>query len=331
MNKNKSIRKYNIPIFIPHEGCPHDCAFCNQRKITGVESSVSPERVTLDIQNYLSTIKSENCDIEIAFFGGSFTGLSLELQRQFFEAASIIEDYRIKGIRLSTRPDYINKEVLEQCLKYGVSTIELGVQSSDDCVLNLNHRGHTFLDVVKSARLIKESGIDLGLQMMLGMYGSNPQKDIKTCTDILALEPNCTRIYPTLVLSGTELEGYYNSGKYQPYDIETAVMTAKECIKRFRKNKVDIIRIGLYSSDDLRTDGNIIAGPFHPAFGELAENRIYRDEIEELFISQNIRDCVYIITTSPSEVSKIIGQNKCNKIFFKEKYGVDLKVRTNPV
>lgn len=328
MTRKTALRKYNIPIFIPHEGCPHDCTFCNQRKITGIESSVSPEGVVYDIHDYLSTIKTQDCDIEIAFFGGSFTGLSLDLQEQFLKAAASVDDSRIKGIRISTRPDYIDETILEQCLRYGVKTIELGVQSSNNDVLELNHRGHVFKDVVKSAKLIHQSGIELGLQMMLGMYGSDPEKDIKTCNDIIDLQPKSTRIYPTLVLGGTELETFYNQGKYSPYDIETAVETAKECIIRFRENEIDIIRIGLYSSDDLRSDGNIISGPFHPAFGEMAENRIYRDEIEKEIISKNIKDCEYIVMAKPSETSKIIGQKKCNKIYFNEKYGVSLKVKT---
>lgn len=320
------MRKYNIPIFIPHEGCPHDCLFCNQRKITGIDSSVSPSDAKRQIAEYLETIPNDKCEIEIAYFGGSFTGLEKNLQREFLEAAASFDDSRITGIRMSTRPDYIDCEVLDQCAKYGVTAIELGVQTTSDRVLTLNKRGHCFSDVKKAAALIHDYGISLGLQMMLGMYGSNPETDLKTCSDIIALAPSCTRIYPTLVLSGTELETLYNKGKYTPYSIETASEIASQCLEKFRENNIDVIRIGLYSSDDLREEGNIIAGPFHPAFGEITENLLYRRKIENEITMHGIKNCTLEIPAAPSEVSKIIGQKRCNKLYFKEKYGVDIKV-----
>lgn len=320
------MRKYNIPIFIPHEGCPHDCLFCNQRKITGIESSVSPEDAKREIAEYLSTIPNTNCKIEIAYFGGSFTGLDIGLQREFLAAAKSFDDPRIIGIRMSTRPDCISSEILNQCKEFGVTAIELGVQSTDDRVLILNRRGHKFQDVKSAAELIKNSGIELGLQMMLGMYGSTPETDIRTCEDIIALNPACTRIYPTLTLSGTGLHTLYLRGEYKPYTLETAVDTAAQCLMKFRAADINVIRIGLYSSDDLREPGNIVAGPFHPAFGELTENIIYRRKIEDEILRRGLKDCEYIISAAPNEVSKIIGQKRSNKTYFKEKYGIDLKV-----
>ena len=284
------MRKYNIPIFIPHEGCPHDCLFCNQRKITGVDSSVTPGDAKRRIEEYLSTIPNSDCEIEIAYFGGSFTGLEKGLQREFLEAAASFNDPRITGIRMSTRPDYINTEILDQCAEFGVTAIELGVQTTSDDVLQLNKRAHSFSDVKKASKLIQNYGISLGLQMMLGMYGSDPATDLKTCDDIISLSPSCTRIYPTLVLSGTELESLYNAGEYTPYTIETAAVVAAECLEKFRQNDIDVIRIGLYSSDDLRAEGNIVAGPFHPAFGEITENLLYRRRIEDKIIRQNIKN-----------------------------------------
>ncbi|MCI5892626.1 MAG: radical SAM protein [Clostridiales bacterium] len=320
------MRKYNIPIFIPHEGCPHDCLFCNQRKITGVDSSVTPGDAKRRIEEYLSTIPNSDCEIEIAYFGGSFTGLEKSLQREFLEAATSFNDPRITGIRMSTRPDYINTEILDQCAEFGVTAIELGVQTTSDDVLQLNKRAHSFSDVKKASKLIQNYGISLGLQMMLGMYGSDPATDLKTCDDIISLSPSCTRIYPTLVLSGTELESLYNAGEYTPYTIETAAVVAAECLEKFRQNDIDVIRIGLYSSDDLRAEGNIVAGPFHPAFGEITENLLYRRRIEDKIIRQNIKNQTLEILAAPSEVSKIIGQKRCNKLYFKQKYGVDIKV-----
>lgn len=320
------MRKYNIPIFIPHEGCPHDCLFCNQRKITGVDSSVTPGDAKRRIEEYLSTIPGSDCEIEIAYFGGSFTGLEKSLQREFLKAAASFNDPRITGIRMSTRPDYINTEILDQCAEFGVTAIELGVQTTSDDVLQLNKRAHSFSDVKKASKLIQNYGISLGLQMMLGMYGSDPATDLKTCDGIISLSPSCTRIYPTLVLSGTELESLYNAGEYTPYTIETAAVVASECLEKFRQNDIDVIRIGLYSSDDLRAEGNIVAGPFHPAFGEITENLLYRRRIEDKIIRQNIKNQTLEIPAAPSEVSKIIGQKRCNKLYFKQKYGVDIKV-----
>ena len=324
------MRKYNIPIFIPHEGCPHDCLFCNQRKITGVDSSVTPGDAKRRIEEYLSTIPNSDCEIEIAYFGGSFTGLEKGLQREFLEAATSFNDPRITGIRMSTRPDYINTEILDQCAEFGVTAIELGVQTTSDDVLQLNKRGHSFSNVKKASKLIQNYGISLGLQMMLGMYGSDPATDLKTCDDIISLSPSCTRIYPTLVLSGTELESLYNAGEYTPYTIETAAVVAAECLEKFRQNDIDVIRVGLYSSDDLRAEGNIVAGPFHPAFGEITENLLYRRRIEDKIIRQNIKNQTLEILAAPSEVSKIIGQKRCNKLYFKQKYGVDIDIKVVP-
>ena len=322
--KKQRKRKYNIPLFIPHEGCGHDCVFCNQRKITGFQTSVTPEKAKEEIAEYLSTIKNPDCDIEIAYFGGSFTGLDLELQRRFFEAAASFKDERISGIRLSTRPDYINERVLSQCAEFGVRTIELGVQSASDRVLELNRRGHTFARVEKAAEMIKSFGIDLGLQMMIGMYGSSREDDIATCEKIIGLGPVCARIYPTLVLKDTRLAELYRAGEYAPLGLDEAVELSEIILSKFRARGIDVIRVGLYPGEDLRSEGNIVAGPFHPAFGELVENRIYRNRIEADIMSRGLKDCDYEIGAPPSETSKIIGQKGSNREYFKEKYGVRL-------
>lgn len=318
------MRKYNLPIFIPHLGCPHDCAFCNQRKITGVDTEITPEYVENRIKTFFSTIPDNDSKVEIAFFGGSFTAISMDLQENFLKVAAEFSD-KICGIRVSTRPDAIDEEVLALLKKYNVTEIELGAQSSDDSVLTLNNRGHLFFNTASASRLIKSSGFRLGLQMMVGMYGSSPEKDIKTAEDIIALKPDSTRIYPTLTLKGTALEKYYLSGEYVPYDIETAIEVSSEILSRFRESNITVLRIGLHSEEGLNSD-TIIAGPYHPAFGELTENRIRRNEIENKIIKNNLRNCELIINCNPWEVSKIIGHKKCNYTYFKEKYGVALKI-----
>ena len=210
--------------------------------------------------------------------------------------------------------------------KYNVTTVELGVQSSDDLVLQMNSRGHTFDDVIKASELIKNSGIDLGHQMMLGMYGSNPQKDMKTVEDIIGLEPECVRIYPVVILKGTALEDLYNDGLYIPYSIMDAAELAKDALCAFERNGIDVIRIGLHSSEELESDGNVIAGPYHQAFGELVESLVFREKIEAEIKSQKLTDCEFLYRCKKNEVSKVIGHKKMNKDYFRSEYNIKLRV-----
>ncbi len=319
------MRKYNLPIFIPHRGCPHDCVFCNQRKITGVDTEITPFQVGAMIESFLKTIQKENSSVEVAFFGGSFTGLDVKLQEEFLSTAHSFMPY-IDGIRLSTRPDYINDEILALLKKYDVTTVELGVQSTDNTVLKLNNRGHSFEDVRYAADLIKNSGINLGLQFMLGMYGSNPEKDLKTIEDIVALEPECVRIYPVITLKGTALEKLYNEGEYIPYSINRAAELAKTAIQRCRAKNIEVIRTGLHASDELDEGTAVVAGPYHPAFGEIAEGLVYRDVIEDEVIKKNIRNAELVFTCPKSDVSKAVGHKRMNKEYFLKKYNIRLKI-----
>lgn len=317
------MKKYNIPVFIPHNGCPNDCVFCNQKKITGVQTEVTPSGAAHIIDKYLSFLPKNNRYVEIAFFGGSFTGLPLELQEEFLKTAYKYRE-QTDGIRMSTRPDYINADVLAQAKKYNVRTIELGLQSSNDNVLIKNNRGHRFADTVAAARLIKSYDIDLGLQMMIGMYGSTPEIDLKTAYDTAALSPKCVRIYPTLTLSGTKLEEYYKSGEYVPYDLNTAISVSDKVMRVFEEQNIEIIRVGLHSDESL-TSGSIVAGPYHPAFRELVLCRRQRDKIERDIIERNIHDCVYMLNIPRQKESEVIGHKRCNARYFKEKYNIELK------
>ncbi len=318
------MRKYNLPIFIPHRGCPHDCAFCSQRKITGIETEVTPGEVRSLIESFLATVDKNNASVEIAFFGGSFTGLELSTQEEFLRVAS--EFYpNVKGIRLSTRPDCINEEILRLLKKYGVTTIELGVQSSDDKVLRLNNRGHDFQSVIEASELIKSFDIELGHQMMLGMYGSNHEKDRQTALDIIKLKPSCVRIYPVIILKDTKLDELYQKGIYTPYTIDEAAMLSKDAVLAFRQNNIDVIRMGLHSSEDLQDGESIIAGPYHPAFGEVVESLIFREKIEAELIGADDSDVIEF-TCDPKDFSKAVGHKKMNKIYFKERYNKELKI-----
>lgn len=320
------MRKYNLPIFIPHRGCPHDCAFCSQRKITGIDTEVTETEVRTMISEFLKTIDTDDSSAEVAFFGGSFTGLEYATQETFLKTASKFFP-QITGIRISTRPDYIDEKIIALLKKYGVTTVELGVQSSDDEVLLLNSRGHDFASVKNASRLIKAAGITLGHQMMLGMYGSTPEKDMQTVSDIISLAPSCVRIYPVVIIKDTLLEDFFSAGKYVPYTVEQAAKLAKEAVTMFDSAGIDVIRIGLHSSKDLENDKNVVAGPYHPAFGELVESLIFRDKIERQINADTECDGEYELFCKPSDVSKAVGHKGMNRKYFMDKYGIKLKVK----
>ncbi len=326
LNKDKhGLKKtYNIPIFIPHLGCPHTCIFCNQTKITGVATNVGCDDVRAIVEKYLSGLPESGCRIEIAFFGGSFTGLPLDEQEKFLKTANEYSD-RIYGIRMSTRPDYISDDVLALAKKYNVKTIELGIQSANDKVLALNERGHTFKDVKAAARLIEKYGIGFGAQIMVGMYGLDPDCDIQTARLTADLNPECVRIYPTLTLCGTKQQELYKDGEYAPYDMETAIITTDSIMRIFEDKNIEIIRVGLHSDESL-TSGNIAAGPYHPAFKELVLCRRARELIESDIQSRRLKNCVYSIAVSDRDISAVIGHKRCNAEYFKKKYNIILKI-----
>ncbi|MDK2919301.1 MAG: hypothetical protein PWQ37_2034 [Candidatus Petromonas sp.] len=317
-------KHYIIPIFVPHEGCPFDCVFCNQRKITGVETGLTGREVDEQIANYLKTIQyTKNNKVEIAFFGGSFTGISVEKQNEFLSIAN--KWYKkgiIDGIRLSTRPDYINKEILLNLKKYNVSIIELGVQSLDDEVLKKSCRGHLSIDVHRASSLIKDMGFKLGLQMMVGLPGDDLEKTINTARKIISFNPSFVRIYPTLVIKGTKLEELYLNGDYDPLSLSDAVEICKDLYKLFYQNDIDIIRIGLQPTDNIMEGRSVVAGPFHPAFRQLVESAIYKDSIS-IVLSQNtnkIDDIKFIV--NPQNISPLVGDKKSNINYFKNKFNI---------
>lgn len=267
----------NIPIFIPELACPHQCVFCNQQKISGTFSSPKPEEIVEIIEKYLATMSSEKT-VEIAFFGGSFTGIAIDLQEQYLKIAhQYIQSKKVRGIRLSTRPDYINQEILDLLKKYGVSTIELGAQSTNDEVLRKSGRGHNFESIKNASELILKNGFELGLQMMIGLPTDSLEKVIQTANDIVNLGALSTRIYPTLVIKGTALEKLYEKGDYSPLSIENAVLWTKEIVKIFEKNNVKILRVGLHPSEELSSDKSLVSGPYHIALNEMVMTEIWND------------------------------------------------------
>ena len=295
-----------IPIFVPHMGCPNDCSFCNQRKITGHSETVTPQKADEIINDSLKTVP-KGANVEIGFFGGSFTGIEKELQLQLLSVAyGYVKEGSVTSVRLSTRPDYIDAETVSMLKAYGVTTVELGAQSMDDGVLAANHRGHTSQDTVRASELIISGGLKLGLQMMTGFLEDTVKKSRETAKQIIDLTPSCVRIYPTLVLKGTYLAKLYEAGKYVPQSLEEAVVLCAGLKQMFDQNNIAVIRMGLMSSDNIRPENDVVAGPYHPAFGELVQSELNFCRLKEAVH----QDC--LIAVNPRSLSAFVGNNKAN-------------------
>ncbi|MCP4255399.1 MAG: radical SAM protein [Candidatus Scalindua sp.] len=304
----------NIPIFIPELACPHQCVFCDQEKISGTRSVPQPSDVNNIVEQYLKTIP-ENRTVNIAFFGGNFTGLSVDLQEQYLkEALKFVKKGSVSGIRLSTRPDYISKSILELLKKYSVTTIELGAQSTSQEVLNESGRGHTVDDIREASNLICENGFELGIQMMIGLPGDSYERSIQTANDIVSFGASNTRIYPAIVVKQTALEKLYQEGEYTPLTLEEAVEWAKDIVHIFEKNNVSILRIGLHPSDELVIGKSLIDGPFHPSFKEMVMTQIWKDIIDTELESVDLCSPNEIkITVSNRQIHYAIGYRQTNR------------------
>lgn len=321
------IRTYNIPIFVAHRGCPFDCVFCNQKRITGTHTDITPSIARKTIEEYLTTIPKNNRCVEVAFFGGSFTGIPIEEQSELLSVAyEFIKKGDVDGIRLSTRPDYINEEILDNLLKYGVTTIELGVQSMNDDVLKASNRGHTSDDVIKAVKLIRQYTFTLGLQMMTGLPGDTDDRSMETAEKITQLAPDIVRIYPTLTIKDTYLEKMYLDKKYCPQTLDEAVELAKNVMLKFEENNITVIRVGLQSTDEICENGSVVAGPVHSSFRELVESSIYYDIISSKLPIGCVRADIYVNTR---EVSKAVGNKRANIVKLKKEKNVDVKILTD--
>lgn len=297
----------NIALFVPHLGCPHQCSFCNQKSISGCVKQTTED----DIRYAADTaLRSADCSQgEIAFFGGSFTAIDRDYMISLLKTANeYIKNGRVGGIRISTRPDCIDEEVLTVLKKYGVTAIELGCQSMDDEVLALNKRGHDSRAVEEASRLIKEFGFELGHQMMTGLYGSTPEKDIETAKKLISLKPDTVRIYPTVVLENTELCEKYRNGEYAPQSLDEAVELCSELLKMFSKADIPVIRLGLHSGGNV--EEGFVAGVYHPAFRELCESKIYFDKAAALL--EGVPKGNIDMTVSAKFVSQALGQKRGN-------------------
>ena len=255
----------------------------------------------------VSDLGDRSKETEIAFFGGSFTAIDRQYMLELLTAAKQFTEI-FKGIRISTRPDCIDDEVLTLLKEYGVTSIELGAQSMDNSVLELNNRGHKSEDVVNASKRIKEFGFSLGLQMMTGLYGSDFEKDIKTAESFIALKPDTVRIYPTVIMKNTDLADFYNSGKFVPYTLDESVELCSRLILMFEREGISIIRLGLHYSDSLVDDS--LGDNYHPAFKELCESKIFYNSFIEQ--TSNLSSKKFDVFINQRSLSKFLGQKKSN-------------------
>lgn len=295
----------NISVFVPHIGCPNMCSFCNQRHITGKVFAPRADDVRAAVETAARSPKYDPETTEIAFFGGSFTAVNRNYMTELLKTASaFVEDGTVCGIRISTRPDAIDGEVLDLLKRYHVTAIELGAQSLDNRVLAMNNRGHTAEDVGRAAALIREYGFELGLQMMTGLYCDNDETALKTVRGIISMKPDTVRIYPTIVLKDTDLAALYADGIYQPQSLDCAVDLAAKMLLMFESAGIRVIRLGLHSIENEA----YIAGPWHPAFSELCQSKIYLEKARDVLGEKG----EYILFVNKSSVSKMTGQKREN-------------------
>lgn len=303
----------NISFFIPHLGCSHRCSFCDQRSITGQSKLPDEGDIKAAVETAVNSKGYCPGNTEIAFFGGSFTAINKEYMLSLLKGAyPFVKNGYVKGIRVSTRPDAISKEILDILKEYGVTAIELGAQSMDSEVLTFNKRGHTAEDVVKASKLIKEYGFSLGLQMMTGLYKSTSESDFYTVKEFVKISPDTVRIYPTVVLRHTALADLVESGEYIPLSLEETVNACAVYYKEFAKNGIKVIRMGLHHINK----EDYVAGPWHPAFSELCMSRIFMEKaLDEL---AKLQRGDYIIYVAERDISVAVGQKKKNITLFKE-------------
>jgi histone acetyltransferase (RNA polymerase elongator complex component) len=314
----------NIPIFIPQLACPHQCVFCNQEKISNTFSIPKPNEIGAIIESYLATISNET-EINIAFFGGSFTGIPEEEMINYLKAAHVyVKNGSVKGIRISTKPDYISNQILDILEQYDVIAIELGAQSTNNNVLLKSGRGHQFDAIENAATLIRNRNIELGLQMMLGLPNDTLEITLQTAKDIVRLKADTTRIYPTIVVKDTYLEKMYHKGNYQVLSLEEAVHWSKEVLKIFMEGGVKVLRVGLHPSEELELGKSLVAGPIHPSFKEMVLSELWND----VLIDQKLLKGKSTIQVAKNQLNYAIGYQGSNRSSLL-KNGFEVKFEAN--
>lgn len=301
-----------VPFFISHRGCPHRCVFCDQEKISGAGGALPPaELILATVREYLRSSGSPS--VEVAFFGGSFTSLPHDArERLLVPLQPLLASGEVSSIRVSTRPDSADAEVIGYLRRMGVQTVEIGIQSMDDGVLSLAGRGHDAAAVERAFACLKEQGMPVGAQLMPGLPGDTPEKSLDSMARVLELQPCFIRIYPALVIAGTELARLHASGKYQPLSLAQAVTLCKVMLHRALLAGIPVIRMGLQPTGELQKTGTILAGPWHPAFRQLVEAELFHDLVAGLLDGQVPAGRCATIACNPSRVSDVVGQGRAN-------------------
>jgi histone acetyltransferase (RNA polymerase elongator complex component) len=325
MTNHETTHPFIIPVFIPHAGCPHQCAFCNQHVITGGTTALpSAETVTDHIHCFLKFKKPFHTPVQISFYGGNFLGLKEAALYQLLNVAEqFVETGEADSIRFSTRPDTIRPHLLDIIQQFPIKTIEIGVQSMDDGVLKRSQRGHTSMDTETACKMLRQFGYEIGMQMMVGLPGDDDTIAMKTGKRMAGLLPDFVRIYPTLVLKNSRLAEWYHRGTYTPLSLESAVTLAKKLYLLFQEKQIPVIRMGLQASEDLIEQDTIVGGPYHPAFGHLVHSEIFLDKAAAELASETTPIHKAVIVVHPNSIPKMRGLKNTNIIQLKKEFQID--------
>ncbi|MDD2388665.1 MAG: radical SAM protein [Desulfobacterales bacterium] len=318
-------RPFIIPIFIPEGGCPHQCAFCNQAAITGIKRHLlSPDKLRTLIDQFLQYRGPHRSSVQLSFYGGNFLGLDKNCMTSLLQTAAVYVDQgKVDSLRFSTRPDTVDEERLEILKEYPVKTIELGVQSMDDRVLEMSRRGHSAADSEQATALLKQRKYEIGLQMMVGLPGDDKDTCLATGQRIAALSPDFVRIYPTLVLQNSLLAIWYQKGQYVPLTLEQGISWVKPLYLLFREYGIKVIRMGLQPTDELSDGTTVLAGPYHPAFGHLVFSDVFLDmTLSQLASKADLTDPV-VIHVHPGSIPKLRGHKNRNLREIKSRYHIE--------
>jgi len=313
-----------IPIFIKNRGCPHRCIFCNEKMIAGEQpDDVTEASVRETVGRYLSGPSKRDGETQIAFYGGNFTGLDQPEQSRLLEMTRpFLESGQVRSLRISTRPDAIDGHILDLLCAYHVKTVEIGVQSMNDEVLALSERGHDARDVIRAVRLLKERGMEAGIHLMAGLPGDSAERFAETAEAAVALRPATVRIHPTIVFKGTGLARMFAAGLYRPLSLEEAVRFCKPAVRRFTAAGIRVVRLGLQTTREMESPGNVVAGPYHPAFGALVYESIFCDMAASLLSRRRHPDGTFVFLVSPGDVSHLRGRGQQNLNYLKNVFGL---------
>ena len=322
-----------IPFFLMNRGCPHRCLFCNEFLTAGhLPESITEAAFVKTVRAHLGSAGRKRSPVQIAFYGGTFTGMKQkEQQRLLGLAAPFLREGIVDGIRLSTRPDEIGREELDLLKAFGVTTIEVGAQSLDDEVLLHTRRGHTSADTVHALILLRERGFKTGIHLMAGLPGDNRDRFRQTISRVIDIRPDTVRIHPTIVLSDTALAAAFRKGRYLPLTLAEAVVQCKDALRELTAARIPVIRLGLQTTRELEEPGAVVAGPFHPAFRSLVESSLLQEMAAALLAAAGSGEKTASFILAPADLSTFHGERRGNIVSLKERFGLtDIRLAVDP-